>query len=60
MIGTNTKSERLMDLEDNYGAHNYKCIPVVLGVAVSRLDFGTETRVGPTGLKLASNISPDK
>lgn len=30
MTETATKSERLMDLEDNYGAHNYHPIPVVL------------------------------
>jgi ornithine--oxo-acid transaminase len=30
MIETETKSARLMDLEDTYGAHNYHPIPVVL------------------------------
>jgi ornithine--oxo-acid transaminase len=30
MIGTMTKSERLMEMEDKFGAHNYKSIPVVL------------------------------
>ncbi len=30
MTETATKSERLMELEDNYGAHNYHPIPVVL------------------------------
>ncbi len=30
MNATMTKSEQLMDLEDNYGAHNYHPIPVVL------------------------------
>jgi ornithine--oxo-acid transaminase len=30
MIGTMTESERLMELEDKFGAHNYKPIPVVL------------------------------
>src|SRR3954469_14439472 len=30
MIKTMTKSEHLMDLEDNYGAHNYHPVPVVL------------------------------
>jgi ornithine--oxo-acid transaminase len=30
MIETMTKSEHLMELEDNYGAHNYHPIPVVL------------------------------
>lgn len=30
MIETMTKSELLMDMEDNYGAHNYHPIPVVL------------------------------
>ncbi|MBL7931791.1 MAG: ornithine--oxo-acid transaminase [Bacteroidia bacterium] len=30
MTETMTKSERLMELEDNYGAHNYHPIPVVL------------------------------
>lgn len=30
MTETMTKSERLMDLEDNFGAHNYHPIPVVL------------------------------
>src|SRR5436190_13297400 len=30
MIETSSKSGRLMDLEDQYGAHNYKPIPVVL------------------------------
>jgi ornithine--oxo-acid transaminase len=30
MIDTNTKSAYLMELEENYGAHNYHPIPVVL------------------------------
>lgn len=30
MIKTMTKSEHLIDLEDNYGAHNYHPVPVVL------------------------------
>ncbi len=30
MIDTMTKSSYLMELEDNYGAHNYHPIPVVL------------------------------
>lgn len=30
MIDTTTKSAHLMELEDNYGAHNYHPIPVVL------------------------------
>src|ERR1043166_7461308 len=30
MTDTMTKSERLMDLEDNFGAHNYHPIPVVI------------------------------
>lgn len=30
MIETKTKSEHLMQLEDNFGAHNYHPIPVVL------------------------------
>jgi len=30
MVATMTKSEFLMELEDNYGAHNYHPIPVVL------------------------------
>src|SRR6476659_2392233 len=30
MIGTTSKSAHLMELEDNFGAHNYHPIPVVL------------------------------
>ena len=30
MVSNTTKSDYLMELEDNYGAHNYHPIPVVL------------------------------